>query len=66
MKKKISLVTAVLFVLFLLPAQVLGAGGGGAEEAASSEPSGMLVLALTIMSILTLITMIFFSFRDNG
>ncbi len=52
-------------LLFVLPTQVLGAGGGNGE-AASSEPSGMLVLALTLMSILTIITMIFFSFRDNG
>ncbi|MCL7745963.1 hypothetical protein [Halalkalibacter alkaliphilus] len=65
MGKKISVLTAIMFVLFLLPVQVLGAGGGS-EEAASSEPSGMLVLALTIMSILTLVTMIFYSFRDNG
>jgi hypothetical protein len=60
-----SLLTACTLIFLLVPTQVLGAGSG-AEEAAHGEPSGMLLTSLTLLSILTLIIMIVFSFRDNG
>ncbi|MFC0470236.1 hypothetical protein ACFFHM_06770 [Halalkalibacter kiskunsagensis] len=65
MGRIMSLLTACTLIFILVPTQVLGAGNG-AEEAAHGEPSGLLLMALTILSILTLIIMIVFSFRDNG
>ncbi len=66
MGRLFTLVSIIVFALVIIPGQILAAGGGGAEEAAHAEPSGLLLAALTIMSILTLVVMIFFSFRDNG
>ncbi len=62
-----SLLGACVLTLLVVPVQVLAAGdGAGAEEAAHAEPSGLLISVLAIMSFATLITMIYFSFRDNG
>lgn len=67
MGKLMSLLGACVFTLLFVPVQVLAAGAAeGAEEAAHAEPSGLLLTALAIMSFATLISMIYFSFRDNG
>lgn len=66
MGRLVTLVSAIVLALAIVPGQILAAGGGGAEEAAHAEPSGLLLTSLIIMSILTLVVMIFFSFRDNG
>ncbi|GAE34611.1 hypothetical protein [Halalkalibacter akibai] len=66
MGRMIRLLSAIVLAFVIVPGQVLAAGGGGAEDAAHAEPSGLLMVTLTILSILTLIVMAFFSFRDNG
>ncbi|ARK30359.1 hypothetical protein [Halalkalibacter krulwichiae] len=65
MRRLCTLLSAILLAFVIAPGQILAAGGG-AEDAAHAEPSGLLLATLTIMSILTLVVMIFFSFRDNG
>ncbi|MFC0559934.1 hypothetical protein [Halalkalibacter alkalisediminis] len=66
MGKLLTLLTTMVLAFVIVPGQILAAGGGGAEDAAHAEPSGLLLATLTIMSILTMVVMIFFSFRDNG
>ena len=67
MLKKLSIFTALMFSLLLVPIQAFAAGGGG-EEAAAAHPeiSATFYAALVIMSAVTLIFMIFLTVKDNG
>ncbi|NEU31201.1 hypothetical protein GN156_10455 [bacterium LRH843] len=62
MGKLISLLGVFALTFLFVPLQVL-AEETGAETV---EPSNMLIILLTIMSIATLIAMIYYSLRDNG
>ncbi|MCK0472069.1 hypothetical protein [Halalkalibacter sp. APA_J-10(15)] len=66
MKLKWILSTAIIMLICMVPAQVLAAAAENGDEAASSEPSGLLVVSLTILSIVTMIYLIYLEIRDNG
>ncbi|WP_209122643.1 hypothetical protein [Alkalihalobacillus sp. BA299] len=68
MMKKLTMLTAFLFTVFLVPfSTVLAAGGGGGEAAeGAAEPSGLLIFSLAILSFVTLIYMIFLNFSDHN
>ncbi|MDE5411869.1 MAG: hypothetical protein LPK26_05760 [Bacillaceae bacterium] len=66
MIKKLTMLTAFLFTLLLLPVTtVLAAGGGEAAEGAA-EPSGLIMTSLAVLSFVTLAYMIFLSLTDNN
>lgn len=65
MGKFVSLFSMSMLTLLLVPV-VAFAEEAGAEEAAAAEPSGLLLTFLTVMSLATIITMIFLCARDNG
>ncbi|OLO42519.1 hypothetical protein BTR23_00435 [Alkalihalophilus pseudofirmus] len=66
MMKKLTMLTAFLFTLFLVPVStVLAAGGGEAAEGAA-EPSGLIMISLTVLSFVTLIYMVYLNFSDHN
>ncbi len=66
MLKKLSALT-FMFLILIAPISVFAAaGGGGAEEAAHAEPTGLVMILLTILSFATLIYMVYLTVTDNG
>lgn len=66
MKLKAFFIAMITMMICFVPAQVLAAAVEHGDEAASSEPSGLLVTTLTILSIVTMIYLIYLEIRDNG
>ncbi|WP_216829198.1 hypothetical protein [Alkalihalobacterium elongatum] len=66
MIKKLTMLTAFLFTVLLIPvSSVLAAGGGEAAEGAA-EPSGLILTSLAILSFVTLVYMIFLNLTDHN
>ena len=69
MFKKLSMLTAFIFTVLLLPiSNVLAAGGGGEEghAAEAAATSDLLFYSLAVLSIVTLVYMCYLMFTDNN
>ncbi|KYG25515.1 hypothetical protein [Alkalihalobacillus trypoxylicola] len=64
-KKIIAAMTAFL-ALFMFSFQSVLAAGGGEEEVTQAATLGMTNILLIILSVATIITMIYLLIRDNG
>ncbi len=59
-------IAMITTLICLVPVQVFAAAVEHGDEAAKSEPSGLIVTALTILSIVTMVYLVYLEIRDNG